>query len=173
MRFVVLALALGGCTMDFGHGKISPVVVERQVDLSRIPVTAAPESAQFSMSDSGDLLSAADATKYDKKYAGEVDAVLDVQLQLTQTLIKDAFGRPIDGATLDITLADVPLILGQPVTLPGALTEKFREAVHAHEALTLPIQLKLTLPEQQAHQRLIARAVVQPIVTVNAIDAIQ
>jgi hypothetical protein len=172
LRFALLLALCPACTMDFGHGKISPVVVERQIDLSKIPVTAQAES-QFSMSDTGDLMSAADAAKYDKKYAGEVDAVDEVQLLLTEATVRDEFGEVLPDATLSIALADVPLVLGQNVELPGPITAKFTAAVHAHEALTLPVELQLSLPQDDAHQRLTARAVVQPIVTVNAIDAIQ
>jgi hypothetical protein len=173
MRILAFALCLAaGCSMDLGHGKISPVVVERQVDLSRIPTVAVESAAQFSMTDSADLLSAADSAKYDQKYGSEVDAVEEVQLELTQAVIKDAFGRPITDASFTVTLADVPLVVGQPVELPGPITTQFKAAVRAHEALTLPLALELSLPADEAHQRLTARAVVQPIVTVNALDAI-
>jgi hypothetical protein len=173
MRLVAFALCLAaGCSMDLGHGKISPVVVERQVDLSRIPTVAATDAAQFSMTDSADLLSAADSAKYDKKYGSEVDAVEEVQLQLTEAVVHDAAGAPVADASFTVALADVPLVVGQPVELPGAITAEFKAAVRAHEALTLPLAITLTLPEDEADQRLTARAVVQPIVTVNAIDAI-
>jgi hypothetical protein len=125
------------------------------------------------MSDSGDLMSAADAAKYDQKYAGEVDAVDEVQLLLTEASVRDEFGDVLPDATLSIALADVPLVLNQNVELPGPITARFKAAVHAHEALTLPLELALTLPQDDAHQKLTARAVVQPIVTVNALDAIR
>lgn len=168
-----LVLAAIGCTYEVGHGKISTVVVEKKLDLSRIPATAQPESTQFSMDQMANLFSDEDAAKYDKKYGSEVAAVEEAQLLLTELSVTDALGRPIPDAVLTIAVAKVPLVLGEKVPLPGPLTGQMKAAIMAHTALSEPVELVLTVPPAATHESLVARAVVQPIVVVNGLDAIQ
>jgi len=172
--FALATLVLGaGCSYNVGHGKINPVVVERTLDLSRIPTTALPESSQFSMDETSEIFSADDAARYDKKYGNEVEAVEQAQLLLTEASVKDVLGNPVPEATLSISVAQVPLTLNVPVTLPGPLTGQIKAAIAGHVALSERVELLLSVPDDATHEALTARAVVQPIVIVNGLDAIQ
>jgi hypothetical protein len=172
-RPLLLACLACGCTVDVGAGRIAPVRVEQEVDLAQALGSPSGSGAlSFSTEQETELLSADDAETIDRQYGGQIHAVQAIDLQLQELTVRRADGTIPAGLTLTVALDGVPLLLGRRVRLPSEATEGFKRAVHAHEAWSLPVQYWLTLPIEDAESVLTACASVQPILVVNALEAL-
>jgi hypothetical protein len=168
------ATGAGGCTIDIGPGKINPVVIEEEVDLAEADGTTDPAGmTSFSMTEDIEFLSADDAADLDRRYGDKLHAVDAIDVRLDDlTVQRSDDGSTPPGLVLDLVLDGVILTVGQRARLPAPWIGRLQKAVHAHQALTVPMVYTLTVQPEDANATLAARATVQPIMIVNIAEAL-
>lgn len=119
----------------------------------------------------------------------EVDSVREIRLRVSELLVRDDSGASLLEAdyvmgfelrvddTALLTEADLPIGPNQPVTraLPQSTTDRAVQAVMRDEAVTARIELRLILDTDRLMESpaaIRARAVAQPIVDVDVVDAV-
>jgi hypothetical protein len=167
-------IAAGGCTIDIGPGQIDPVVIEEQVDLADADgTTDLAGMTSFSMSEEIEFLSADEAADLDRRYGDKLHAVGAIDVRLDDlTVQRSDDGSTPQGLVLDLELDGVSLTVGRRVRLPAAWIGRLQKAVHAHQALNVPVLYTLTVQSQDADASLAARATVQPFMIVDIAEAL-
>ena len=160
-----LALAVGGCSVDVGAGQIDPVAVNAPVDVTEVspPLSLDVELIFFDASQS-----AAIADQYGNKL-GAVDHI-DVDVKELALAVN---GTPLAGSTLILGFEGVTVErAGDRVRLPDATKQKVLAAITQRTDLSLPMHVTVAWPMPPAAPSLMAHALFQPVIVVNALDAL-
>lgn len=165
MLAALCMLAAAGCTVEVGAGTIDPIAVDQPIDADGVvpPVS-------FSME--AEFLSEAQTAEIADRYGGKLHAVDHIDVEIEELDVTDDFGAPIDGTFVALTVDGVTLD-GQKtrVRLSSATKQEVLRAVSAREGLSVPVQICVGWPPGET-AAMTAHARLQPIVVVNALDAL-
>jgi hypothetical protein len=163
--FAALVLVAAGCNVEVGAGQLDPVAINAPIDTSEV-------SPPFALDTELVFLTADQSAAIDDQYGDKLGAVDHVDIDV-QELSLGSNGTSVDGGTLAFGFEGVTVDhVGQKQRLPNATKKKMIDAVKRREALTLPIHVSAVWPMPPAQLSLMAHVVIQPIVTVNGLDAL-
>lgn len=159
------ALAVTGCSVDVGAGSIAPVLVDE-------PVDPTDQSPPISFDEDFEFLSADQSSAIADQYGSKLGAVDHVDVEV-QELTLEANDVPLSGSTLIFSFEGITVErAGDRVRLPTATKQKLLTAIKQRQALTVPVHVTLGWPMPPAASTLIAHAKLQPVVVVNALQAL-
>jgi hypothetical protein len=159
------SLLAAGCRVDVGAGTLDPIAVDQPIDDRGVipPVSIAKDTEFLSEDQTAQI-----ADQFGKK----LGAIDHIDVQVEELDVTDDAGVPIDGAFLTLGIDTVTLDGAKDrVRLTEAVKQEALRAVSMREALTLPVQISVGWPPGEPNV-MTAHARLQPIVVVNALDAL-
>jgi hypothetical protein len=159
------ALVAGGCSVDVGAGTIEPLTVDEPID----PTQAIPP---LSLDLELPFLTAEQSQSIEDQYGSKLGAVDHIDIEVQAIGIVDGTGATVPGSSFVVAFEGVTIAhAGDRLHLPDATKKKLLEAVKKGTDLVVPMRVLLVWPDSPPAD-MMAHAVLQPVVVVNALKAL-